>query len=360
MTRTVRRATGGAGRVTSCASVLLLLATIGCAGSSTPVGRERIEGPRRVHEVDLNAIAPRWQVGGGTEGDALLRPARMLLTDQLVVVLDAAPPQILGIERATGAVRWTLDRRGQGPEEWSRPVALAWHPEGVVVGDPGNGRLTLLAEDGSVRRQLPVPGGLPFSEMCGLADGSLLLALPDMRGLRLLAISGVDGSLTTIGDPFPYDETPGPEMYAEVTTAHGAEAPSCVAARVIADGLATFGLATRGAYSRYVERLTQRPAIPAMSIRDTSDLPLQFASGVTVVGGRAFVQTGDAMTGCGRRCLDVYALPDIVYERTWRVHPPDGVRIIRLVVGAGELYLLGLADDLPVLIAYSADFLVGE
>ncbi len=70
----------------------------------------------------------------------------------------------------------TIARSGKGPGELTRPSAMAWWGDSLlVVVDEGNARVQLLARDGTVRRTVPLGGGA-ISAALDPAAGHLYVA----------------------------------------------------------------------------------------------------------------------------------------------------------------------------------------
>ncbi len=76
-----------------------------------------------------------------------------------------------------------IGRRGEGPGEFVRPIALGWKADTLWVGDPSLRRISLFQQDGAFVRS--VRGSAPMAAL--LADGSLLtLSAPQWDGPRYL------------------------------------------------------------------------------------------------------------------------------------------------------------------------------
>ncbi len=83
-----------------------------------------------------------WVVGSDSSSDTFVEPRQVSVTGDLVVVLDVGTREVHGLDARTGVTRFVLKPRGQGPGEFKRPAMLAASPEGFVVLDHANARLT--------------------------------------------------------------------------------------------------------------------------------------------------------------------------------------------------------------------------
>lgn len=95
-----------------------------------------------------------WFVGGDSTTDRFVEPRQISVTGDVVVVLDEGTREVHGLDARTGATRFVIKPRGQGPGEFKRPAMLAATPDGFAVLDHANARLT--AYDRNARRQWDV------------------------------------------------------------------------------------------------------------------------------------------------------------------------------------------------------------
>lgn len=83
-----------------------------------------------------------WSVGSDTTTDLLIEPRHVTVSGDVVAVLDDGTREVRAFDRRTGAPRFVLMPRGQGPGEFKRPTVLASTPTGFAVLDGENSRLT--------------------------------------------------------------------------------------------------------------------------------------------------------------------------------------------------------------------------
>lgn len=102
-----------------------------------------------------------WFVGADSTSDTFVEPRQVSVTGDVVVVLDEGTREVHGLDTRTGATRFVLKPRGQGPGEFKRPAMLAATPVGFAVLDHANARLT--AYDRQARRQWDAVLGDIFS-----------------------------------------------------------------------------------------------------------------------------------------------------------------------------------------------------
>jgi hypothetical protein len=111
----------------------------------------------------------RW---GGADGDTLLAslPAAAALhpSGALVVLLPQSGRVLL---RQPGQPFRQIGRQGQGPGEFSRPIAGAWQGDSLWIWDSGQGRLTWLDARGRLLRS---EGGRAAGVVHPLSDGTWL------------------------------------------------------------------------------------------------------------------------------------------------------------------------------------------
>jgi hypothetical protein len=136
--------------------------------------------------VPRNVVAERWDTvfvaGGEHVQDTLFSgPHRVAIAGAVVVVGDRMVERVIGLDRATGAVKWSFGRPGGGPGEFRGISDIAVARSGMIwVLDFGNGRITVLAPDGEfygvkTLRQLPAPPAaiLPLDDRAiGMSHGA--------------------------------------------------------------------------------------------------------------------------------------------------------------------------------------------
>lgn len=153
-----------------------------CAGMAAGAALAACDGAPGAHERparQARAYEPTrwrrlWSVGGAEGDTTLLDPWRLAVGDSLVFVTDKAAARVAAFRLKDGSLAWMRGRGGSGPGEFREPSQLAAASDGGVwVGDPRNGRITVLGPDGAFRAAIPFSGQL--SGMCPLAGGGMLV-----------------------------------------------------------------------------------------------------------------------------------------------------------------------------------------
>lgn len=81
------------------------------------------------------------------------------LSDGTLLLADGLEGRLLRVSGDLGSVA-TIGRKGAGPREYETPDALySMAADSTLMVDLGNGRLSVLAPDGSIVRTLPIAGG---------------------------------------------------------------------------------------------------------------------------------------------------------------------------------------------------------
>ena len=150
-------------------SILLPLAFVGMSAQAqvptiTPrltIGCESCAGPDQFGSI--------WDVSVSAQGELL--------------VTDRDAPMLRRFD-ASGRSIWTGGRKGKGPGEYGLPIRSAITPNGMIVVDMTNSRVTELADNGVVRATLPVMT-MPMAASAN-ARGDLWVGNDNFRGtLRL-------------------------------------------------------------------------------------------------------------------------------------------------------------------------------
>lgn len=127
------------------AVVVLVAACVGGDTRSDRVLEERIDATQVVLSADVESV--------GSIGAMRLGP------DGRVWFIDGANQQIARLDVETGEVAH-FGQGGDGPGEMQIPDGLAVGPDGVLVYDIGNGRVTRFGLDGTYREIVSTPGAL--------------------------------------------------------------------------------------------------------------------------------------------------------------------------------------------------------
>lgn len=173
----------------TCIPVAAVVIGASCAGDRAPDAPDRGDDEVRVHQIDKSSweaaepielsSAPLVTLGGqgGEEEEVLFRVAGGgVLADGRVVVLNAGAHELRLYER-DGTLSWRQGREGEGPGEYVEPGALFVLPgDSLVVWDARLARVTVVAPDGDVVRNVTLPGRPSATEVVGvLSDGSLIV-----------------------------------------------------------------------------------------------------------------------------------------------------------------------------------------
>jgi len=162
-------------------ALLIIACAVGIAGAFAGCGRGENEagGPRREVSRRVVPIAwrERWIVGGGESDTTVLMPWYVVGNDERVYVLESQLHRVVALRAKNGAVLWKAGGAGSGPQELRGPTGITMDPHGnVLVMDQGNGRLAVLAPNGTFIAHVPLQElGFPRG-LCALRDGSVLVA----------------------------------------------------------------------------------------------------------------------------------------------------------------------------------------
>lgn len=120
-------------------------------------------------------------------------------------VVSAQAPFEISVFDSRGRFERTIGREGGGPGEYKRITALAiGSSDSLYVFDPGNARVTVLTDTGTVRRTAPVPGnvmqGVPVQN--GAVVLNTVIATPDHIGFPLFAVADT-GIIAAFGTDDP-------------------------------------------------------------------------------------------------------------------------------------------------------------
>lgn len=115
-------------------------------------------------------------VGAGKQSEVFVEPRKVVVTSDLVTVLDLGTREVRGFDARTGAARFTVAARGNGPGEFKRPAELFATPTGFAVLDLSNARLS--AYDGKARPtwHFVMPDVFSAASACIRRDGTVLVS----------------------------------------------------------------------------------------------------------------------------------------------------------------------------------------
>lgn len=169
----LRRAMAGAGIVAAAA----WLAACGDArASETATLWDLPEGETLRRRVTAERWDTLWTVGGELNDTLLLRPLHLQAAPGGVYLFDMIAQRLLAFG-ADGRLRWTLGRKGKGPDEFTNVRDVAVGPaDSVWLLDPENARLSVAAPDGRIARRVPLAAvGAHAEQLVPLAGGWALL-----------------------------------------------------------------------------------------------------------------------------------------------------------------------------------------
>lgn len=160
-----------------------LLALLACtvAGSGALGGCSEAAARRQQEEVSRQVLdvewRQRWVLGGGEGDTTVLMPSYVVGGQRQVYVLEGRLHRVVALRAQNGTIAWTAGGEGSGPQELRRPTGITMDAKGnVLVMDQGNGRVAVLAPNGTFTDHIPLQElGFPRG-LCALRDGSLLVA----------------------------------------------------------------------------------------------------------------------------------------------------------------------------------------
>lgn len=117
-----------------------------------------------------------WLVGSDTATDVLIEPRQIVVSGDLVAVLDAGTREVRAFDARTGGTRFVLLPRGQGPGEFKRPALLVGTPTGIAVLDADNARLTAYDRQARLEWDVVLNDGVSVRGLC-VRNGPNIAAL---------------------------------------------------------------------------------------------------------------------------------------------------------------------------------------
>jgi outer membrane protein assembly factor BamB len=290
-----------------------------------------------------------WTRGGEADDTLLLMPWAMAADSGRVYVLDAAAHRLVALDAADGSVAWVAGSKGSGPGEFQSPTAVAALPGGrVAVADPQNNRITILGDGGFVSRTISSRDASDVTSLCGLSDGSLVIAtLADTQPVLTMS---PDGRVTGRYD-LPWPDVAARPPITRAAKLVSAGGPACVLLLTLGRGFATFEGGRFTQRREYVERLELPHAEVTQTLRSRTQrlVERQIAAYDGAVDGGEIALAFEGRTADARRIIDVYELSTGTYLRSYRLpYPANG-----LARFGGRYYLLAERDGYPVLTALS-------
>lgn len=290
---------------------------------------------------------------GGPRDTLLGSPSLIRAAGGRVYVFDGDARRLLAFD-AAGRPLWTFGRAGGGPGEFSRVLDMQIAPGGgVVLVDPANRRVTEVAPDGAVVREVPVPDAV------GQAAG----VVPLDGGDYLLWSFGADSPLVRLDrtgavvarQPFPWAGYARLHAMArQGTIAADPETGRWTFAFVFGNGWFAFrGTEPAGFVGRYVEH-TEWPEIAGQSHADggATVTSAGFATPPVVSAWRTTMSDGVlhvVFLGTGPRSqatVDLYSVANGEYISSYTLPFGPGP----IAFDAGVVYAL-VSDPYPRVLA---------
>lgn len=131
--------------------------------------------PSTLRRLPADSIWRRvWTIGGDTVAETFIEPRQIVVTGDLVVVLDEGSREVHALDARTGASRFVLKAKGQGPGEFRRPGYLAATPSGFGVLDHANARFTVYDRKGRLLWNAVLDDVFAFDGMCVRANSHIV------------------------------------------------------------------------------------------------------------------------------------------------------------------------------------------
>jgi hypothetical protein len=274
----------------------------------------------------------------------------MRFTPAGLLVFDAADRVIRVLDGATGAVRRTVGRAGDGPGELHAGMRFLGTARAPMLFDQRSRRMVGLMGDSLEPRSMSMTAGRSWITMCSTGPGHTLGTVLGRDGFEFL--------LTREGEVIDSLATPWPELLIDDFLIRQAVIwqltdSTCIATTRYRRAFATYQRGRGFVRGDYVEQL---PRTHAAVRRDTAakatwhSIPIGSVSGPEHAAmWRGFVVV--AFHGRSKqrdRVLDLYRASDLAYHGS--IVFPFITR--RIAVSGDTLAIIGEQDDLPFLAAY--------
>ncbi len=293
---------------------------------------------RVVRDVELETV---FELTGSLQDTTLYRATDIAADSHGLSVLDPARNALLRFSRS-GRLLWTFGRRGQGPDEFRRPIDVQSDAAGHTwVADDENMRVTVLDRDGRVSFRIPLSEmSTPPNGLAPLSGDRVILATLDPAAPLVLV--GRDGRvLQRLALPEAELARLDP-IAGQFTLAADPELDRTVAAFTMFD--AFFGLAGtewlpyRGWYAEgapVARTETRETRTAETSTRERSLVAsVSTALSVELAGDRLYVLFGGSTEDYGR-LLDIHSADTGEYIESLRLPLRGG----HIAVADGVLYL---------------------
>ncbi len=142
-----------------------------------------------------------WTRTGSFSDTVFLHPLTVLAFDSTVYVAEYGHGVVLAMDAATGSVRWTAGRRGNGPREFTHPILFKTLDGMLGVADARNQRISALSADGSFARETRVELPSVVSGVCELG-ADVFIAGSEGRNPALLRHSATEATPRKVEAPW--------------------------------------------------------------------------------------------------------------------------------------------------------------
>lgn len=337
------------------ASIIIALACI-----ATPLGAQR-------GSPDTRAVITRrfvadsfwtrlWYRGAAKDPDLFTEPREVVVSGDVVVVLDMGLREVSAFDVRTGATRLQLAARGEGPGEFKRPAHLVRVHDGFAILDHVTSRLSAFDLRGRFTWDTPITNAGGAEGMCVRRDGHVIAKMPGARD-AIVTFDSTGRTVSRQSLPWPDGgiRTAGLSAFVAGPDASG----HCVLARRFGSEWLVVGatgtLARRPYVSRHPEATVDVKTGAKKRIGNEGTFTrTEFtsndagASGVMTVGDTMIVRGGPAEPD-GYRLLDYHLLPSGRYLHSRRL---PSVFIATAVGADGTFYGTTIGEESGALIAF--------
>lgn len=342
---------GRRGRETATAGFLLTVGLIGwtfVACDRAAPGSPEVKFASIERTLTLVAEDALWTVGGDPADTLLLLPMELVVSEDVVFVLDTYGHRVSGFDGASGRHLWSRGGRGTGPADLNAPrlMQLAFGG-GVDVADGGNARIARFGPSGETAAPIPVRGTPQVHGLCATGEGEWLLATM-IPGERLLRYAPARDTIIPIGLPGPYAESE-PAIATQAQLA-GDGRGGCALTFSLGAGFALFEEGGFGPFRPYVEPLDLPDADVRTTEERTRERILDIQAGALdakFVGDEVWILFGGATEYAGR-LLDRYDRSTGNYEGSLVL--PSAAQ--KFAVDTVRVYALVRRAGYPVLVAW--------
>ena len=271
-----------------------------------------------------------WYRGGSSEPELLTEPRQLVVAGNIAVVLDPGLREVTAFDGKTGATRFTLVAKGEGPGEFKRPDNIIPNgSRGFALIDHATSRLSAFDGRGKLSWDAPIVGTSAIEALCIVNNSRIVLKRPGTVGaISTLDTSGLELSKRSL----PWAD-PGEKSEAMRALLVGPDARgNCILARRYGSELLL--VPPSGSFTR-IPLISQNPEAAvvvqnsAKKREGTSEtfVRRQFVSmnasvsNIMIVGDTVIVR-GSTAERNGLQLLDYYVLPSGKYAYSRRLPTP--------------------------------------